>query len=176
MKTLIIYYSYTGNNKLLAEKVRETLDADIFQLEDVKPRTMKSIVLDMLFQKKPRIKAMPENISSYELVVFMGPIWMFHLPSPLRSCMHKIKRDIKRYAFISVSGGALGPNTGIAKELVKRLGKKLAVAVDFNIAQFCTVSFEATTKDTGEYKLSDHPEDLQRLTDAASHVLMNIRA
>ena len=36
-KILVIYYSYTGNSKKVAEYVKDKLDADILELESVEP-------------------------------------------------------------------------------------------------------------------------------------------
>jgi flavodoxin len=123
MKTIIVYYSRTGNNAALAEKVAERLGADRFELIDANPRTMKTIVLDMLFNRYPPLKAFPENIGKYDLVVFMGPIWMFGIASPMRTCFKELKKKMGEYAFVSINGGALGPNTKIAGKLVRRLGR-----------------------------------------------------
>ena len=36
MKTLLVYYSYTGNTKIIADMIKEKLDCDVAQL---KPKT-----------------------------------------------------------------------------------------------------------------------------------------
>ena len=37
MKSLVVYYSYSGNTRLIAETVAHALDADIEELQPVKP-------------------------------------------------------------------------------------------------------------------------------------------
>jgi len=164
MKTIIVYYSWTGNNALLAESAAAGLNADAFRLVESEPRTMKTIILDMLFQRKPKLQALPEHIEDYDLVIFMGPIWMFHVPAPLRSCFCHLKSRIRKYAYVSLSGGALGPNPNISRELVKRLGKKLVMNLDLNAAHLCTIRKNPTVDDTSGYKIENFPEDLERLT------------
>ena len=37
MKKLIVYFSYTGNTRMIANKIKEKLDCDILEIETVKP-------------------------------------------------------------------------------------------------------------------------------------------
>ncbi len=71
-----------------------------------------------------------------------------------------LKKHIRKFARVSVSGGALGPNTSIEKERVKRLGKKMALCLDINLAHYGAMPENTGTKDTGKYKIQAHPEDL----------------
>lgn len=174
MKTLIIKYSYTGNNALLADHIAEKLDADVFNLIETRTRTNKNIVLDILFGWKPSLRAIPENVHKYELVVFFSPVWMFHLPSPLCTCMSSIKKYIGKYAFISLSGGALGPNTKISRELKKRMGKNLALCLDLNTIHYCSKEQSRKLSDTSNYLLEDHPEDLEKLKNLVTSALRGI--
>lgn len=174
MKTLIIYYSYTGNNGELAEKIAEKMGADLYRIIEKRERTTKSIIFDMLLNRNPRLKGVPENVENYDLVVFIAPVWIFKIASPLRTCFKHLKNRIKKYGFITVSGGALGPNTKIASELVKRLGKNMAVQLDFTIANFLSVGKNPTSEETGKYKLEEHPDDLEWLTNCSVNILQKI--
>lgn len=175
MKTIIIYYSHTGNNALLAEKIAKDLGAPLFQLLEAKPRTTARIFFDMLFQRKPKLMGLPENIEDADLVLFLGPVWMFHIPSPLRSCFQALKSKVKRYAFVSLSGGALGPNPGLAKELVRCLGKNMAFHLDLTATQFCQVKGNPTTEDTRNFHLKDFPQDLEKLSRLVVQTVKTLR-
>lgn len=37
MKRLVIYYSYSGNTKIIAEKLKEKLNCDLLELEPLVP-------------------------------------------------------------------------------------------------------------------------------------------
>lgn len=174
MKSIIIYYSHTGNNALLAEETAKTLGIESFRLTEKEKRTTKTIVKDMIFHRKSNFVSYPQNIDEYDMVIFMGPIWMFNIPSPLKTYFKIVKKKIKKYAYISISGGALGPNPGIPKQLVKRLGKGLALSLDLNIANFCKKKQDVTAKDTSEYKLEEHPDDLEKLTEISSTAIKNL--
>ena len=163
MRTLIIYYSYTGNNAVLAEQVAARLRADTFRLAETKERALKQIILDMVFHRNAAVQAVPEQVKQYDLVLFMGPVWMFHICSPLMTCMKAIRKQVGRYAFVALSGGALGPNTKPVGELKKVLGRDLALFLDLHIAQYCRVPESAKADETSTYSLKEHPDDLERL-------------
>lgn len=174
MKSIIIYYSHTGNNEALAKKTAEVLDIESFPLIETKERTTKSIVSDMIWKKKSKLVNFPKNVEEYDLVIFIGPVWMYSIPTPLKSYFKYIKGKIKKYSFISVSGGSLGPNPGISKELVKRLGKGLVLNLDLNIANFCKTPQNPSTEDIGKYKLQKNKDDLNKLVEIATTSLQGI--
>lgn len=164
MKTLVVYYSRTGNNKALAERVATELGAEVFPVLEKGEKTVGRIMFEMILGIKPRLKIAPPDASAYDLVLFMGPVWMFHVPSPLRSCFSRMRRTIRKYAYVSVSGGALGPNPGLARELVSRLGKKLVMLLDLNVAHLCRIETDPATGKARDYFLRDNPDDLERLS------------
>lgn len=163
MKTLVAYYSQTGNNAALAQEVASRWGAATHAIVEVKPRTMMTTILDMTFGRHPKLTPVNLPFEEYEFVLLMGPLWMFQLASPLRSFCRQAKGQIGRYGFISVCGGALGPNTSIAKELVRRLGKSLAFHLELPAAHFGTVDPEPRVEETKEYHLADHPNDRERM-------------
>jgi hypothetical protein len=181
VKTLIVSYSHTGNNQALVEACAAELKADHFRLEEVKERKITTTLLDMAFGRMPRLKSLPPSPEAYGLVVFMAPIWMFNIASPLRLCFRAMKGTLKKYAFVSLSGGALGANVGLPRELGRRLGKKiLALVLDLNAAHFCLPlaheGAEIGTAATSEYRLADRPGDLARLSRIACCALAGIQA
>jgi hypothetical protein len=181
VKTLIVSYSHTGNNQALAEACAAELKADHFRLEELKDRKITATLLDMAFGRMPRLKSLPPSPEAYGLVVFMAPIWMFNIASPLRLCFRAMKGTLKKYAFVSLSGGALGANVGLPRELGRRLGKKnLALVLDLNAAHFCLPlaheGAEIGTAATSEYRLADRPGDLARLSRIACCALAGIQA
>ncbi len=175
MKTLIISYSYTGNNQALAQRVAEKLGAEHFSLKETKERSNKDIFLDMLFHRPVRFTALPQALEDYDLVLFMGPVWFFGIPAPLRNLFNGLRKQLPAYAWISFSGGSLGPNTSIAKELVRRLGKGLCLCLDLTTAAYCATPRVADLKDAETYILVDHPEELERLSELCSLAIKNLR-
>jgi flavodoxin len=117
MKTLIVFYSFSGNNKVLARYLQQKTGADLQEIVELKRRTGFSILLDVLFKRTPRIA--PPNIlwSQYDRVFLLAPIWAGRIASPLKAFLQLEKKHIKNYFFISLCGNS--GNKKIATELTQ---------------------------------------------------------
>jgi len=169
MKAIVISYSLTGNNEDLAASLAATLGAEHVRITEPKPRTMGTIALDMMFNRTPKIIMPVEadrlrpNAEAYDLVLFVGPVWMGQVASPFRACFKQLGPRIARYAFTSISGGADGPNPRLADELKKRLGKEPVCLVDLHIADLLPAAPKPTREDTSAYRITE--SDVKHLTD-----------
>jgi flavodoxin len=100
MKTIVISYSFTGNNQDLAASLAATLGAEHIRITEPKPRTMTTLALDMMFNRTPKIVMPVTDIEAYDLVLFVGPVWMYQIASPFRACFKRLCQKIGEYAFI----------------------------------------------------------------------------
>jgi flavodoxin len=120
MSTLIVCYSFSGNNRMLARFLRTRLGADLQEIEEVKPRTGFAILLDILFKRSPQIKKASIRWSQYDQVLFLAPIWNHRIASPLRAFLEQEKEHIGPYGFITLCG--TGGNHKITAELTQLVG------------------------------------------------------
>ncbi len=118
MNTLIVYYSFTKNNELLAGQLQQRLGADIFKIETLKRRSAFSIFLDLLFKRKPFIRKHQLSLRNYDQMVFIAPIWAGKIAGPLVTFLNEEKSNIRRYSFISLRGGGTGQQEKIEQELL----------------------------------------------------------
>ena len=87
MKTLIAYFSRTGITKKLAEDTAKKTGADLFAIEPVKKYSGSYLLcvaeakLENLKNARPAIVSKPQNLSDYDTVVVMFPIWWFTCPN-----------------------------------------------------------------------------------------------
>ncbi|WOO37050.1 hypothetical protein R2R35_00730 [Anaerocolumna sp. AGMB13020] len=162
MKTIIISYSYTGNNEALAEMVAKELSVKHYKITTSKPMTMVTILLDMMFSRVPRVDPLPAIVKDYDIVLFFGPVWMGQTASPLRAYLNNLKRNSKPYGFISISGGADGGNPKLAQELLKRTGNPPVLLLDQHLSELLPVKSQVTRKETSSYKINE--ADLMQLT------------
>ena len=162
MKILVISYSLTGNNDALATSIAAEFAADRIKISESKPRTMGTIFFDVLFNRTPQVNPIADKVEGNDLVIFVGPVWMGHVATPLRAYFRQFKASPGQYAFVSISGGADGPNLKLAGELNKRVGKEPAALIDLHIADLLPSDPKPNRKDTSAYRLTD--KDVKGLT------------
>ena len=139
----------------------------------MKERKMVRNVLDMLFNRLPEISMQIEDNVKYDLVLFVAPVWMGYAASPMRSCIKKLKQKIEKYAFVSISGGADGPNPKLEDELRKRAGKEPCAVIDLHIADLLPPEPKPKRSDTAVYKINNN--DIEHLTDTVISRLQELK-
>lgn len=126
-KDLIIYFSNTGNNKFVAQKLSKKLKADIKKLE-VNPKSFFLLLLFSFLKISPSIKPIP--VEKYERIILLSPIWMGNVISPIRGFLKKNRGNIKNLVYITVCGGDEEDKDGnfgyekVFKEIKGLYGKK----------------------------------------------------
>lgn len=89
MKTLVVYYSQSGNTESIAKQVAKVTGADIELLETVEPYTgdYEKIVADAQNEvernyQRP-IKPLKHNIRDYDRIIVGTPTWWYKMASPV---------------------------------------------------------------------------------------------
>ncbi|MFX1310455.1 MAG: flavodoxin family protein, partial [Promethearchaeota archaeon] len=80
-KVLVVYYSLTGNTKMIAEAIAESIDSDILELKPVKELNAESGMkyfwggFQATMKKKPKLEEFDINPLDYELIILGTPVW-----------------------------------------------------------------------------------------------------
>jgi flavodoxin len=154
MKTLIIYYSYTGNNAKLAKAISNKLNADCIELKETRKRTTVSILLDIVFNRIPKIQNIDRDIIDYEYIIFVAPIWFGKIGTPLRRAFQKLKNTNQNISLVTLSAGYDGINSKSEKEIVKRTGITPKALINPLLSELFSANPKPTRKTLEEYKIS----------------------
>ncbi len=104
MKTLVVYYSRTGNTKFIAETVAAELGADIEAVVDLKNRLGRLNYLpagrDALSGKATEIAQTKKAPTDYELIVIGQPVWAGNPTPAIRTYIRKNDFSGKKVALI----------------------------------------------------------------------------
>ena len=110
MKTLIVYYSQSGNTRKVAEALSEKLGGDLEELKEESDRRgfmgYLTAGLDGMLKRKSEIRAISKDPSEYDIVLVGGPIWGFNLAPALRTFLSDYKGRLEAVAFFCTMGGS----------------------------------------------------------------------
>lgn len=90
-KTLVAYFSATGATGRLAERIADTLNADLFQIEPAAKYTYEDLrwpsrnnrsCLEMKNKSyRPQVMNTPDNMEEYDTVFLGFPVWYYTAPT-----------------------------------------------------------------------------------------------
>ena len=161
MKTLVVYYSLSGNNRLLAETLSKRLDCELCELHPRKARTTLDLVLDAFLHRTPPNERIPFDIGAYDLVILVAPIWNARVAAPMRSFARQFGGHLWNYAFISACGGRRGQTTRLRRELTRFIGRAPTQLVEIDAKQLLS---SAIRKRLGASNYRFDAEDMVTLT------------
>jgi len=91
-KTLIMYYSRTGNTRAVCEALAEKMDADLVEIRDLKNRMSRIGIVGGMFRTilGMRTDILPEKIdmTQYDAVIIGAPIWAAKVPPAMRTAIY----------------------------------------------------------------------------------------
>lgn len=94
-KTLIVYYSYSGTTKRVAEKLRDITGGTLYEITLTEPYTGSSNdVSDRVFKerddkKMPQLAGELPDITEYDRVLIGTPVWNDSMANPIFSFLEK---------------------------------------------------------------------------------------
>ena len=104
VKSLIVYYSLTGNTKMIAEVIAEETGSDILELKPVKELNADSSTkylwggYQATMKIKPKLKYIDKNPLEYDLIILGTPVWAWTYAPPIRSFLAKYNLKGKKVA------------------------------------------------------------------------------
>ncbi|HNW85970.1 MAG TPA: NAD(P)H-dependent oxidoreductase [Candidatus Limiplasma sp.] len=131
MNAIVLYYSYNGHTKKVAEKFARSQGAE---LVEVQTQTRKSKFLTYLvdcpramMRKSSAIEPLTQDLSAYDLITLASPVWASY-PTPAFNSMVKLlpKNKNVQVLMVSASGsGATKKSEHGTKALIKHQGCKV---------------------------------------------------
>jgi len=108
---LVVYFSFEGNTKLIAEKIGETLNADVVELKTSKKYPTEGIGKffwggkSVVFGEKPTLTNESIDLSRYDTIIIGTPVWAGSFAPPIRSFVNDYKIVNKKIAIFASHGG-----------------------------------------------------------------------
>ena len=115
MKTLVAYFSASGNTASLAKRVAEAAKADLFEIKPVEPYTDADLKWtnplarcnkEKIGKKDVPIAERVQNFDEYELVLIGFPVWYYTAPNIIETFVKSYDFSGKKVALFATSGGS----------------------------------------------------------------------
>lgn len=137
MKTLVIYYSYSGNTRKTAAGIAGERSATLVEVSEKKKRGRIGVYFTgcpaAMMQKKAKLSAPLPDMAEYDEIVIAVPLWA-GFPAPAFNNIIEQLPQGKNVEIIIVSGG--GDSSGTAqrtKELVEGRGCRVTSYQDIKL-------------------------------------------
>ncbi|MCE5343054.1 MAG: hypothetical protein LLF96_05610 [Eubacteriales bacterium] len=126
MKSIVLYYSYQGHTRKVAEKLARTQGAEIVEVHTKRHISkLAAYLVDCPRARMRRcaaIQPVTQNMKGYDLITLLAPVWA-GFPAPAFNAMVKLLPEHANVQVILVSGGGTGA-TKKSEEGTRRLIKK----------------------------------------------------
>ncbi len=126
LKKLIIFYSFEGNTKFIAEGIKDIAGADLLELKPKKDVNTKGFMkyvwggTQVIMGKKPELESFDKNPDNYDILFIGTPIWASRYAPAINSFIHKESIKGKKIVlFCCHAGGGNGKAFSTLKEQLK---------------------------------------------------------
>ena len=111
---LFVFYSLSGNVRLIAEKMSERgYNTREIRLKKEMPKRFFFQIMRGGFEagmhKKPALLDFDASLEGYEEIVFGTPVWNGQIASPLNTALSLLDLEGKKVSFILSAGGGEAP-------------------------------------------------------------------
>ena len=96
MKTLIAWFSWSGNTRYIAERIARKTRGELFRIErelpyspDYSTCAYREAKEEADKQLRPAIKGPLPDIADYDAVIIAFPIWWYTMPAPVKTFLER---------------------------------------------------------------------------------------
>ena len=136
MKTLVIYYSYSGRTKVVAEQVAGENSADLAEILDAKrPGTFKAYTAGCIAALKGKtwpILPLEVDFGAYDRLILMAPIWASN-PAPAFNSILEVLPEGKTVVLKMISASGESKCKERLESLIAAKGCKLESFEDVKV-------------------------------------------
>ncbi len=126
MKKLVVFYSFEGNTRFIAENIAQEIDADLLELRPKKDVKSKGFMKyfwggrQVVMKATPKLESFDVNPQDYDILFIGTPVWAFSYAPALKSFFEKIHLADKKIAIFCCCQGIKGRALEKMKESLKK--------------------------------------------------------
>jgi flavodoxin len=137
LKILVVYYSWGGNTKIVAQQIQSFIGADIFEIKPVKPypenftKCTEQAKQEINNGYKPELSGKVENFAQYDIIFVGSPNWWSTIAPPVVTFLTSYNFSGKTVIPFCTHGG--GRQANLFKDIAKlcpNATMKKGIAID----------------------------------------------
>lgn len=138
MKAIIIYYSYSGNTRRVAEQLGTAIGADLAEIQTVKPYT--GSYDDVVDQGQrevnsgfcPEIQPLDLDLEQYDTIILGTPVWWYTFAPAMNSFLRSADLFGKTVYPFATNGGWLGHTFSDLRNACRGASVQAGLNIRFN--------------------------------------------
>lgn len=116
MKILVVFYSLSGNTRLIADKIAEKINATKLEIKPKKEIENKATKfmwggMQVTMNKKPELLPFSVNPLDFDLIFIGTPIWAWRQSAPISSFISQVNLQGKKVAIWMCGAGVCSEKT-----------------------------------------------------------------
>lgn len=126
LKKLVIFYSFEGNTRFIAEGIKNIVGADLLELKPKKDVNTKGFMkyvwggTQVMMGKKPELVSFDKNPNDYDMLFIGTPIWASRYTPAINAFLDKMQIKGKKVAlYCCHAGGGNGKAFTMLNEQLK---------------------------------------------------------
>ena len=144
MKAIIVYFSYMGNTKKIAEMIHDKIGGDIVRVETIVPygedynQVVNQGEDEVNHGFMPEIKPLDISIENYDIVILGTPVWWYTFAPAIKTFI--TNNDLSRkkiYPFVT-NGGWIGHTFKDIKNACVDSVVEKGINIRFDATHLCT--------------------------------------
>jgi len=114
MKKIVIFYSFEGNTKIIAENIAQKIEADLLEIKPKKEIKSKGFMKFVwggkaaIMKTKPELLPLTKDITEYDMIFIGTPVWAWTYASPLTTFFSAHLLSNKKIGLFCCHGGGKG--------------------------------------------------------------------
>ena len=113
-KNLVVYYSYEGSTRVIAQTIANVLDAEMIECKPLKDISSKGFMKyvwggkQVVFKQHPQLETFEKNPDDYDMVIIGTPVWVFTYAPAIRSFLSQVNLKNKKIGVFCCHEGTKG--------------------------------------------------------------------
>lgn len=134
MKTLLIYYSYTGSTRKIAQKIAEEQNAEVLELKEVKKRSKVGAYIAGSFaamrHKKANLEPFDTYWETFDKIIIAMPIWAGSPAPAMNNIIEHLPKGKEVELYFVSGGGDSKKSCEFYTEMIGLAGAKVVKCED----------------------------------------------